>query len=605
MGRTVWGTDHTGSPLKKARPTAWSHMMSQTSSAGRYSQIVNRICTDLAVNSDWRFNINSVHRRLHELATEQPEDATLRALAVACAYRMQREGQASAPTRGPFAPMVELFGEYDGQVNPTPLDVVGEDVLDIWCGCAVDESLHPLVRSRLADLLWARRRGTPHPWFRVAVDAYSGLASTEVWIVERCGGLERAIAICKESNHRDLLSGPLDALRELIRRSLATSDGQYGVVAHALQKLADNDHPCSDLLTDAITKYGDNPFRMVDLCKIAIRATQDEDEKRCLRIQQVNAHTDAAGQSSGLPRISHLMDARAITHVAGLVDEERQIAAMIEQTDLADAWQTSEYSVEFDVDELRSYADAVVCGDNLSDALLRFGWSIPINDPEQTRTFLKEMADEFPLSSLSAVIVVGPENSATQIPCGHALRDKVELGQYEAQVINVFASIQGKFALDAIDETYQPDATSLVDCFTCAAVSPHIANRIAVSYEHWKNGDSISAVSVIILTLEPIVRRVCQQVGIKTTEVRVPRTGELPVGEVRTLGPLIKELEAVFGVVPTRYLEAALVDRWSLNLRNSLDHGFIEELTEAQYITLFHIACVLRLMSTALEDRDA
>lgn len=600
----VQGTDHTEYPLERTRPAAWSHMNSQTSSDGRYSQVVNRICTDLAADSDWRFSLNTVHERLNDLARKEPGDATLRALAIACAYRLQRGGQESALTLGPFAPMIELFEEDGGRMYPTPLGTVEDDVLDIWCECAMDELMHPLVRSRLADLLWARRRGTPRPWFQVAVDAYVELAETEVWIVERCSGLERAIAVCKESNHRDLLSGPLDALRELAGQSLDTSDGQYGVIAHALQTLADNDHPCSDLLTDAITKYGNDPFRMVDLCKIAIRATQDEDEKRRLRTQQVTAHKDAADESSGLKRISHLMDARTVARRVGLADEERQIAAMIEETDLDDAWLRSEFSIELDIDELRSYADAVVGDGSLSDALVRFGCSIPIRDRGQTRAFLKEVAGEFPLSSLCSLIVVGPENSVTQIPSDHPLRDDLDLGQYEAQVISVFANTQGKFALDAIDEAHKPDATTLVDCFTCAAISPQLANRIAVSYKHWRNEDLISAVSVIILTLEPIVRRICQQVGIKTTETRVPRSGELPVGEVRTLGPLIKDLEAVFGVEPTRYLEAALVNRWSLNLRNNLDHGLTEELNEAQYVTLFHIACVLRLMSRVLANHD-
>ena len=480
---------------------------------------------------------------------------------------------------------------------PAPLGDVADDVLDIWSVCARDESLHPLVRSRLADLLWVRRQGRR---FEVAVESYVALAATEAEVLEREGGLCRAVAICKESNHRALMGGPIEALRNLARHSLDTASDQYGVVARALQALVGADHPCSDLIEDAISKYGDDPPRVAGLCEIAIQASPDDDERTSLRLQQIRAYTDAAAQCDGLRHLSHLEDARSIAREAGLVDEERQIASMIEQTELTDAWQTSEVSVEVDEEEMRAYADAVAGDDDLSTALQRFGWTIPTGDPEETRAFLTQMANEHPLQFLFPVISVGPDNTITRIPSGHPLRDDMELGKFDAQAIDFFASMRGKFALDAIDERYRPDTETLTECFTCDAIPEGLAKRIAVSYSRWQNQDHISAVSVLVLTIEGVVRRVCAQAGINTTETTRTRAGDVPLGQVRALGSLISDLQQVFGPTPARYLEAALVDRWSLNLRNSLTHVLAEKLTEPQYVVLFHIACMLRLMSTAL-----
>ena len=493
----------------------------------------------------------------------------------------------------------------DFSVYPTPLDRVEDGVLDTWGASARDESLHPLVRSRLADLLWTRRHDRRRRWFRVAVESYVELATTDVEVVEREGGLRRAVAICRESNHEDLMGGPLDALRQVARHSLDTGEDQYGVVGRALETLVANEQPCSDLTEDAMAQYGDSPQRAAGLCQVAIRASRDEDEKSRLRLQQIRVFTDAAARSSGLERLSHLEDARSIARKAGLADEERKIALMEEQTDLDEVRQTSEISSEVDGEEVRSYVNAVVGDDDLSAALQRFGWSIPIGDPEESKAFLAEIAREHPLQSLIQLISVGPDNSVTRIPSGHPMREDVELGRYDAQVIEFFANLNGKLAIEAIEEKYGPDPQTLIECFTCVAIPEGLADRIAVSYRHWKTRDFVSAVSVLVLTLEGVVRRICRQAGINTTETARTRGGDIPIGQVRPLAPLIADLRAVFGVAPTRYLEAALVDRWSLNLRNSLAHVLAEEMTEGQYVVLFHIACTLRLMSEALTDASA
>ena len=434
--------------------------------------------------------------------------------------------------------------------------------------------------------------------------AYLDLAVTGAEVLDREGGLCRAVAICKESNHRVLMNGPIEALLHLVRHSLDAADDQYGVVARALQALVGGDHSCPDLIESAIAKYDDDPSRVAQLCEIAIQASPDNDDRTRLRSQQIRAYTDAAAQCDGLLRLSHLEDARSIASEAGLIDEERQIALMIEQTDLDGSWQTTEVSVEVDSDEMRSYADAVVGDDNLSAALHRFGWSIPTGDPEETRAFLARVANEHPLQFLFPMISVGPDNTITRIPSGHPLRDEMELGKFDAQAIDLFASMRGKLALEAINERYSPDSQTLLECFTCDAIPEGLAKRIAVSYSRWQSQDYISAVSVLVLTIEGVVRRICGQAGINATATTRTSSGDIPIGQVRTLGPLIRDLQHVFGAIPARYLEAALVDRWSLNLRNSLAHVLAEELTESQYVILFHVACMLRLMSTVLSDRD-
>ena len=580
-------------------------MTAQDVSPSRYADVINDMCANPAQDPDSRLGIGDVHDRLDELAKADPQDAALQALADACAYDVIDEGSESPLAYGCYAPMFVRSKDDRVSAYPTPLESVTTEVLDMWRDCASDESLHPLVRSRLADLLWVRRHDQQRRWFKVAVESYVDLASTEVEVLDRECGLRRAVAICKESNHRTLMSGPQEALRQLARESLDTADDEYGIVARAIETLVASGHRCSDLIEDAIAKFDGSPWEMAELREIAISASHSDDDKTRLQLEQIRAFTDAAAQSDGLLRLSHLEEARSIARQEGLADQEQQIASMIEQTNLDDAWQTSEVSIEVDMDEVRSYVDAVVRDDGLPAVLQRFGFTIPTGDPEETKASLAQEANEHPLQFLFTLISVGPDNSVTRIPSGHPMRGDFELGRHDAQMIDFFATLRGKLTLDAIEERYGPDAQALTEHFSCGAITEGLASRIAVSYEHWKNTDYVSAVSVLVLTLEGAVRRICRQAGINTTETTRTSAGEVPIGQVRSLGSLIADLRDVFGPTRARYLQAALVDRWSLNLRNSLAHVLSEELTEAQYVVLFHIACTLRLMSEALMHETA
>lgn len=562
--------------------------------ASRHMETVNRICHEEESRGDFFFGIADVRKRLEQLASETPEDEVLRALVIAFAYCVWPVDHQDPFAMGPFGPTQENPNSEGVWVYPIPLSQVDEATLDIWAECAAEEPLHPLVRSRLADLLWERRHDSRRHWFQTSVDAYTELADTEVAIIERESGLARAVEICKESNHRSLMSAPLDALRDLAERSLESSASQFGFVARALDMLVSNGHPYSDLLDDAVQRYGDNPDMKSDLLGIGERAAPDEDEQMRLRQERIGVLEEAAGHDTGVMRVSRLKDACTLAHEAGLAEEVRRLTSMIEHTDIDGDTQTFTHRFEVDTDSLRPWVDAIVGDDSLPDALGRFALRLPIGNPDDTRAALDEAASEFVWQTLAPTVYYGPENSAVQIPPGDPRHSDIRLGRDNAREIQIFAGIGGKMVMDALREQYNPQPQELADCFECETAPPAIARRIAVSYERWAAGDYISAVSVIVLTLEWIVRNICRQAGIPVTLTEY--SGATAPG-VRTLGQLIGDLEHLIGPTPTRYLQASLTDQWSLNLRNELAHVLVEELDETQYLVLFHLACLLRLIS--------
>ena len=475
-----------------------------------YREVINEVCRELTESSDGRFGIDDVHEGLNDRAKANQDDRVLRALGDACAYQFAPNCQGGGEDRfglslGPYSPkyIVPELG-----VSPMPIGSVADEVLDIWREHAADGSLHPLVRARLADLLWVRKHDRRRRWFEVAVDSFLELADIEaVRLWERGAGLIRACIICDESNHRGLRTRPVERLAQLVGNTLATADNQYGVVAGGLLTLVHYDHPCRDLVDDAIEQYGTNPRQRSELLAAAIRSSESDEERRDLQRERVRAYETAAEQSSGMARMIHLHKARTIASEAGLAEDAKRLSVMIEHTDMSDEYQTIESTVEIPMEAIRAAVDQGVGDEGLLPALLRFGQVEPIGDPDETRQSL--------LQSLMTQVVIGPENTISVVPSGHPQRDELAVGADDANAIQWFANTirevcSRRSSRTGTDRTLRGGGRLLRRDM---GVPADLATRVGVSYNHWTHGDYISAVSVIVLTLEPIIRTICRTQG--------------------------------------------------------------------------------------------
>lgn len=160
----------------------------------------------------------------------------------------------------------------------------------------------------------------------------------------------------------------------------------------------------------------------------------------------------------------------------------------------------------------------------------------------------------------------------------------------------------GSVAMGEIQRRYQPQADDIAGCIQNKIITPQLAQRIARSYERWLHDDYTSAVAVLTPAIEEAVRNICRRIGINVTR---RRNTNIQSSEARTLGPLLDELEGFLGPARYRYLQAALVDPWSLNLRHNEAHGLNAEPTADEYIVLFHIACVLVFAADHISDEPA
>ena len=137
-----------------------------TSSARELPHLValETICDELATSEDDRFTVDDVREVLLQLREDTEDADELRALEIAFDYHMDNaEGYRSKLvdaedgqplSEGPFGPKFEFANPDTNEATffPHALRRQPTAVLDVWVKYAQEPTLHPLLRSRLADL---------------------------------------------------------------------------------------------------------------------------------------------------------------------------------------------------------------------------------------------------------------------------------------------------------------------------------------------------------------------------------------------------------------------------------------------------------------------
>ncbi len=565
-----------------------------------YTYVINRVCSELveaSAESGEGFDTSRLGDRLQQLAKESPDDPVWRALSFACNYHLSIDPEGLVPEEafscGPYSPMFVL-NAGDGRYNvfPIPLEQVGVDVLDIWVSFAGDEALHPLPRARLADLLWVRKHGDRAKWIKAAVGGYTQAAAvSEVHLVERGTLLGRAVAVSKESGNQNepLKQAALQALDELTREIFESPDDSFGVVGRALTVLIDAGYDCETRLMEAMQRYGGDPWRDSDLRLLAIKASVDEADKRRLGAERIQAFEQAAERSTGLRRLAFLEHAREVALSLDDRGTAERLTVRIQQTEVSGDMECIELSYSVDEATMRSMIAPIVGDDTLSDALSRFArYLIPNLDSETIEGLVNERNNVAPLQAIIGKTRFGPDGTCVSLPSGSEERHLADIGDMKAEQITSTVGFFGPAIVRSLDERYDMPQT-FAECFG-QVIPTEAVKTIAAAHERWKVGDLRSAVAVLWPVVEYITRDICLAYRLPTAALK---SKSFP--QTRPLGPLLNDLSPLIEDEFAWYLEAALVDGWSLNLRNQYAHGHAPNVDDGiAYAILFHVVCVLR-----------
>lgn len=553
---------------------------------------LSQICDDIAAK-ERGVTLDRIAHRLHKLVSADDRTSPSALVLAACSYRSGNPGENNPFACGPYVPMFTApKGEDDFEPWPWKLDEAPERAVEVWRSHARDESLHPVVRARLADLLWVRGDSdSSHQWHRVAVEAHLEAAAGDASDMESVNGLARASEITRESNQPDLRSGVLDALYAAAEAALSGDDGLYGVVVHALKALCDGGRECVDLIEQALDAFGEVHWKAVELNRLAASQATGE-EHRLHELGQIAALETAADDSTGLLRFKLLEEAVHLAERLGHPEETVRLRVLMEKAAVASDMKMIRLTAPIDHEEIDKEIERIVGDDDLLSALQRFSEHLPTGDTDRNQAFLKSLLDGAVSASVFSETAIGAYNSAATTDPGTQARENAELSRHEARGIGIFTSLIGLPALKEIADRYQVTQDEIADMFECEFVSRELAERIARAFERWTRDDHISAVSVLVLCIEPIIREIAHRFGIAVT--KNARARSATTSELRSLSALLSDLEAHFGTSWTRYYQAALCNPDAWNFRNAATHGIVAEFTQEQFVVLFHIVCTLR-----------
>ena len=560
---------------------------------------LNRICEYLA-EGERSLTLHRVCDRLHDLVDADERTSALALVLAACSYRSENPGEDSPFKCGPYVPLFTApLCEGDSEPWPWKLDEAPDRAVDVWRSHARDEGLHPMIRARMADLLWVRGESeSSQPWHRIAVETHLKAAVSDAGDMERVDGLVRALAITKESNQRDLQPAVLDALCAMAEVALSDEQGPYGVVIRSLEALCEGGRECTDLIERALDAYGSVHWKSVSLNRLAAsRATGEE--RRAYESAQIAATEAAADNTTGLLRFKLLEEAVHIAERLGHADEAERLRIILEQVDTTGDTHTIRAEAPIDQAKLDHEIERIVGDDDLASAFRRLSEHLPSGDTEHNRAVLGQLRSGAASASLFTETAIGPYNSASTTSPGTQARDEAELGRYEARCIEVFAVCVGLPAIKANAVRYQSTRDEIADIFESEFIERELAERIARAFERCVNDDCISAVSVLVLCIEPIIREIAHRLGIAVTKSVPARAAT--TSELRPLGALLSDLEGHIGTSWTRYYQAALSNPDALNFRNAATHGIVAEFTQEQFAVLFHIVCTLRMRLRVIE----
>ena len=607
-----------------------------------YAGEINAICARLGT-AEGELALHTVFDALEPSSQRDPDpdsgdgDRTWDAVAAALAYYL-RDGEPGKDWMegfGSFGPMwVMPTGNGQSNIYPAEPAKVPEETREVWRALAAVETLDPLVRGRLCDLLWELSDGPrPNAYAEAALSCHIEHSRREN--AEPCGRDEsarRAAALAATLNNQTLLSESLDAIEQLVAGSLNTASDEFGIVIRSLQALVDHTHARQKRRSDADSddrdarvralierarrsyRYPDEQQEMLDL---AVAIAEDEHAAQWLRDEQIRVAESATEGTEGILRMVRLENDRRIAARHGDSDAERRIRRRIEETDMSEAMSEISTEVEVDVAEIGKWVEALMQSGRGPHGpaimLLRYGMDgVPVSSPDQSRTAIAEFQAEHPLQTVLKRNHIGAYNSVSITVPGGALRARSDLGEHDAFAINLFAVAAARRFMEEMRLQYGPSGQEVEAWFASVGIPERLAERIGVSYERWSAEDDVSAVSVLVLVVEGAVRHLADLRGIPVTKTQHHDSGE-QTSELRSLGRLIEALGAdeapgglaVLPATHVRYLEAALVDRWSMNLRNTLAHDAEAVLDQPTYCVLFHIVCLLAAHTTVTRRRES
>jgi hypothetical protein len=341
-----------------------------------------------------------------------------------------------------FAPLSEASAEA---TYPPRLRELTEDTLSIWEHwlAAID---HPVLQSRLNDLLWEVRRGEqPVIHARAAAVGYLALAEGDWEAIHRADCADRALELGQSVSDAQLIAASIERLLHIATTELGARERRPGVTLRALSAVVDlpkklRPDAAGQLLDQALQRY--SPDAWIEESIRDLQATLVPPEQRvAIRRVQVERWREEARAAQGMRKHVHLQHALQLARTHGLSPEANDTIAELQRMTVDDLdLKATSTEIKLPTEETNRFLAHLATLPRLTDALTEFGvYGPPIGEPQATAEFFRDLAQQVPTKRLFPRQVIGPYSSVVWEASTPESHERLEAQEHNALAISVFA----------------------------------------------------------------------------------------------------------------------------------------------------------------------
>jgi len=509
---------------------------------------------------------------------------------------------------GPFVPM---YAFNDGTQWPPPASLISDECLRD-AASVVESATDPLVVARLSDVLWERRFGSQaYRHAERAVAAYLDcpkrppLEHGDILSVQAA---ERALEIATQLNHAGLRIASRDRLLSIAEGSLESDDPGLGVIGGAVGAvltLPKSEIPpgLDDLLVRAMRVFREDPWARETIYELRIQLARDAPKvRRRLEDQQVE---DLIKAANAAPHVflkhAFLERAQTLLYARNSSAEELQrVARLVEESPVRrEDFSAIRSDFELSAVELDELLRPSIALPSWEAALTWYRLQgPPTGDPEESMKAALRQSEEAPVQFMLPKMLHGPGG----IPLRRFETEEERLEYAIAMNHRLATQVAGELYMRALRMIVGREDFPGLDALRIFCLSPActeaVADAVARSLLHFRDGNFDEAVHVLVPRVETMIRALAHEIGVATS--RLPDTGGL--GGYVSLRVLFDRLQPV-GLPDDawlRYGRFLLIEAAGENLRNEIAHGLRPVVTAREAALAIHFAlhvCSLRARS--------
>lgn len=525
-----------------------------------------------------------------------------------------------------YGPLMTCQRKDGGTLEWPSIHELSEETVSYWKR-RVEESRHPLLKARYADLVWEVSKSvTGHPaeirfaWETIesTVRAVSILAFKEpVQAIER---LVRALSVALAIGNDQRTKLVRDAMIQYEDR--IAKDDRPGLWGFCFDHLVENkkvpleEEQRSKIIRDLearlkrlSTPHGDgspNPHAVEGAAmRLATYYSRMNDTPGVRRVLCMYRDAYVAVAKAASPLVAHLWlkNVFGVLLQHGLTEDALEVERLLRDYGQRSADEMGTVSAEVRIpnDEIDRFVRAMTEG-SFRDSFVRIAEHF-LPDPDETKGQVLEMAKKAPLQALISrtvvdadgrpIATIGAVSEDLDGRVVHQMGENISISSYFLRAVLRSLEDRGDLTVDSVTEV-------LSECPLFGTQGLALIRRGLQAYFE---GDQLVAVHLLIPQIEAAVRSLLLAVGGRTYQLG--RMGEL---RLRTLDAILRDpvVEEVLTERGCAYLRMLLTDPRGWNLRNNVMHGLLaaDQFSHAMSDRLLHVLALLSLVRKEEQSED-